>query len=98
MSDAPPPIPKDPTRSKAPPAGKLFPCEQCGAKVEFDPRRRSLKCPYCGHETKVPSADTDEAAVERDFKEYLAKLERGAGTTIAGRSSQVRCTGCGAVV
>jgi DNA-directed RNA polymerase subunit RPC12/RpoP len=95
MSDSPAPIPTGP---KAPPAGKLFPCAQCGAKVEFDPRTRSLKCPYCGHETKVPAADADEAVVERDFKEYLEKLEHGGGSTIAGRSSQVRCTGCGAMV
>src|SRR5262245_58069528 len=101
MSDAPPPIPdapKEPTLTKAPPAGKLFPCPACGAKVEFDPRTRTLKCPYCGHTTKVPAADADEEVVERDFKEYLEKSEHGGGSTIAGRSSQVRCSGCGAMV
>lgn len=101
MSDAPPPLPEPlpvPVEPKAPPAGKRFPCEQCGAKVEFDPRSRSLKCPYCGHTTKLPDPDADDAVVERDFEEYLDKLESGAGTTIAGRSSQVRCTGCGAEV
>jgi DNA-directed RNA polymerase subunit RPC12/RpoP len=96
MSD--PPSPKVPSLTKAPPAGKLFPCEQCGAKVEFDPSSRALKCPYCGHTTKVPDATADEAVVERDFKEYLEKLEHQGGATIAGRSSQVRCSGCGALV
>jgi DNA-directed RNA polymerase subunit RPC12/RpoP len=100
MSDAPPPLPeeKPPTSSRLPPAGRLFPCEQCGGKVEFDPESRSLKCPYCGHTTKVPAADSDEEVVERDFKAHLEKLESETGTTLAGRSSQVRCTGCGAQV
>ena len=62
MSDAPPPIPtperpagrrRSRRSRRLRPKGKLFPCAKCGAKVEFDPRTRSLKCPYCGHETKV---------------------------------------------
>src|SRR5262249_26222497 len=106
MSDIPPPLPtpteppveKEPSLTKAPPAGKLFPCAQCGAKVEFDPRTRSLKCPYCGHETRIAGPGRDEEVVERDFDEYLRKVESGKGEVIAGRSSQVRCTGCGAMV
>jgi DNA-directed RNA polymerase subunit RPC12/RpoP len=104
MSDAPPPLPtpnappitKEPSLTKAPPAGKLFPCAQCGAKVEFDPRSRSLKCPYCGHETKVDEADGE--VLERTFNEYAGKLVKGNVRGIAGRSTQVRCTGCGAMV
>jgi DNA-directed RNA polymerase subunit RPC12/RpoP len=107
MPDAPPPLPepdpdhpaevREPSMSKAPPKGKLFPCHNCGAKVEFDPRSRSLKCPYCGHESGI--SDEGGAEVEeKDFDEYLDKLESGTGTTIAGRSSQVRCTACGAMV
>jgi DNA-directed RNA polymerase subunit RPC12/RpoP len=106
MADRPPPIPtpdgppvvKEPSLTKAPPAGKLFPCANCGAKVEFDPRTRSLKCPYCGHETIIAGPGRDEEVQERDFEEYVRKLEAGAGGVIAGRSSQVRCTGCGAMV
>lgn len=102
--DAPPPIPipavppvaKEPSLTKAPPTGKLFPCAQCGAKVEFDPRSRSLKCPYCGHETKVD--DLDSEVQERDFNEYAGRLVKGNVGGIAGRSTQTRCTGCGAMV
>ena len=83
--------------TKAPPKGKLFPCLNCGAKVEFDPRSRSLKCPYCGSESAI-DAEGDGEVEEKDFDEYLDRLESGEGTTIAGRSSQVRCTGCGAMV
>jgi DNA-directed RNA polymerase subunit RPC12/RpoP len=101
----PPPIPtpgvpaveKEPTVTKAPPGGKLFPCPRCGAKIEFDPRSRALTCPYCGYTSKV-TEKADVAVVERDFEEYLDKLDRGDGETIAGRSSETRCTGCGAMV
>jgi predicted RNA-binding Zn-ribbon protein involved in translation (DUF1610 family) len=106
MPDAPPPLPepdpdhpaevREPSMTKAPPKGKLFPCLNCGAKVEFDPRSRSLKCPYCGHETAID--DEGGEVEEKDFDEYLDRMETGSGTTIAGRSSQVRCTACGAMV
>jgi predicted RNA-binding Zn-ribbon protein involved in translation (DUF1610 family) len=91
-----PPVEHEPVLSKAPPDGKRFPCMQCGAKVEFNARTRSLKCPYCGHETTIDSGNGE--VLERNFDEYLRKVEAGTGTVIAGRSSQVRCTGCGAMV
>jgi DNA-directed RNA polymerase subunit RPC12/RpoP len=107
MADAPPPLPEpdpdippevhEPSMTKAPPKGKLFPCLKCGAKVEFDPRSRSLKCPYCGHESAISDEGGGEVE-EKDFEEYLDRLESGEGVTLAGRSSQVRCTGCGATV
>src|SRR5438067_1403068 len=90
-----PPVDKEPTLTKAPPKGKLFPCANCGAKVEFDPRSRSLKCPYCGHTTKVE--DDGGEVEERDFNEYASKQAKGAGR-LAGRSSQVKCGACGAMV
>jgi len=82
------------------PAGKLFPCAQCGAKVAFDPATRSLKCPYCGHTTAVPDPGDEAAAavVEREFDAYLERAEAGDGAVIAGHASQTRCTGCGATV
>jgi DNA-directed RNA polymerase subunit RPC12/RpoP len=109
MADKPPPLPvptephetREPALSKAPPKGKLFPCANCGAKVEFDPRTRTLKCPYCSHETTISEPGTSEkeqAIVEHDFEAYLRKLEDGSIGDISGHSSQVKCTGCGAVV
>jgi DNA-directed RNA polymerase subunit RPC12/RpoP len=89
-------VEKEPTLSKAPPKGKLFPCPNCGAKVEFDPRERALKCPYCGHVTAIE--DGGGAVEERDFNEYASKLVKGNVRGIAGRSMQVKCSGCGAMV
>ncbi|MFM8275290.1 MAG: hypothetical protein ACKODX_23560, partial [Gemmata sp.] len=91
-----PPVVLEPTVSKEPPQGKLFPCLNCGAKVEFDPRERALKCPYCGHTSKVEDAGGEVA--ERSFNEYARKLVKGNVGGIAGRSTQTNCSGCGATV
>jgi|SRR5579883_12034 len=92
------PVAKEPTVSKAPPAGRKFPCPQCGARLDFDPAASGLKCPYCGHQ-EVIARDAGGEVVERDYLEYLDKLEHGGGQRpIEGHSSQVRCTGCGAMV
>jgi DNA-directed RNA polymerase subunit RPC12/RpoP len=87
---------KEPSLSKAPPKGKLFPCLNCGARVEFDPRERALKCPYCGHTSAVEDAGGE--VEERDFNEYASKLVKGNVKGIEGRSTQTRCGGCGAMV
>ncbi|WP_193376969.1 hypothetical protein [Frigoriglobus tundricola] len=87
---------REPTVTKSPPAGKLFPCLKCGAKVEYDPRERALKCPYCGYTSAVEDGSGEVA--ERDFAEYAEKLERGNVRPIGGRSTQTKCSGCGATV
>src|SRR5437762_1874546 len=78
-----------------PPAGKKFPCVKCGARLDFDPAARSLKCPYCGH---VQNINPEESAdvVEVDFEAYIEK--HGGESIVAGRSNQVKCNTCGAVV
>lgn len=96
MSTADAPEQKPPTVTKAPPAGRKFPCAACGAKLDFDPSARALKCPYCGHvEQIVPAGGAVE---ERDFEAFQKHHAGVAVTAIPGRSEQVRCTGCGAVV
>lgn len=90
------PVVKEPTVSKAPPAGRKFPCPSCGARLDFDPAARGLKCPYCGYEQKINRGDPDDVA-ERDYDEYLDR-EEASGRAIPGRSSETRCPGCGAMV
>jgi DNA-directed RNA polymerase subunit RPC12/RpoP len=92
----PPPLPDRPE----PPAGRKFPCRQCGAKLDFDPAARGLKCPYCGFTEVIPEADDDKRAEirEHDLEEFLDTQEDRAHAAIAGHSCQVKCEGCGAVV
>ena len=95
-ADAVRPRQKPPTMTKAPPAGRKFPCPACGAKLDFDPSSKALKCPYCGHVEQIQH-DTD-GVEEHDFDAYLKHHAGIDKTAIPGRSEQVRCTGCGAVV
>ena len=93
---APPLEVKPPIVSTAPPSGRKFPCANCGARLDFDPAVRGLKCPYCGF-TEVIQRDEKVEIPERDYQEYLDK-EESKGKAIEGHTSQTRCPGCGAIV
>jgi predicted RNA-binding Zn-ribbon protein involved in translation (DUF1610 family) len=80
---------------QAPPAGRAFPCRGCGAMVVFDPSASALVCPYCGYVEKIEPQTAE--VEERDFEQYLDR-QAGEETVLAGRSSEVKCTNCGAVV
>ncbi len=88
------PIVNPPVVTKAPPLERKFPCEQCGARLDFDPANRQLRCPYCHH---VQAIEKGAAGNELDLKSYLRKGPK-VQTLIAGRGSEVRCPGCGAIV
>ena len=90
-------MPTDPAppASNQPPAGKKFPCVKCGARLDFNPGDRSLKCPYCGHAEEI-NPEKSGGVVTHDFEEYLSKTS--GESTVAGRSTQVKCNTCGAVV
>ena len=47
---------------------RQFPCEQCGANVEFAPGKDALACPYCGTVTHIP--DSGEGIEEHDFDAF----------------------------
>ena len=87
---------KPPTTVKAPPAGRKFPCLQCGAKLDFDPAVRGLRCPYCGYAQEI-ARDVGVEVLERDYLEYLDKQEAN-GRARPGHGTETRCPGCGAVV
>lgn len=84
------------TPRPAPPAGRKFPCPACGARLDFNPAVRGLKCPYCGYEQAVQKGDAGDV-LERDIDDYLGR-EEAHGKAIPGRETQTRCPGCGAVV
>lgn len=68
-----------------------FPCDQCGAPLQYAPGTQALRCPYCGHENVI--AGTTKAIVEQDFQQTLAKL---ASTGRLSESITNHCTACGA--
>lgn len=71
---------------------RSYPCEGCGARVEFAPGAGQLKCPYCGHEQAI-------AAVPRQVREHpieeLATLRPKPMATPNGKV--YLCPGCHAV-
>ena len=80
--------------------GRVFPCEKCGADLEFHIGQQDLKCPFCGHEKLIElTADTDIA--EQDFNAILATVREWrelSGENTNDGQSEVRCSGCGANV
>jgi DNA-directed RNA polymerase subunit RPC12/RpoP len=92
-----PPAPADLSGDKKAESGtgRKFPCPGCGAKLDFNPSQRELKCPYCGYSEAIDPAS--EAVRERDWDEYWQNAESHT-ETIAGRSSEVACKACAAVV
>ena len=54
-------------------AGRIFPCDSCGADLEFHIGDQSMKCDYCGYVKEIeldPKADV----VEQNFHEMLDRL------------------------
>src|SRR5262249_55980601 len=86
---------KDPTVTKAPPAGRKFPCPQCGAKLDFDPGARALACPYCGHKEVIARGKGD--LQEHDLDAYLRDRD-SLKTPIEGPPTEAKAPACAAVV
>ena len=82
--------------------GRIFPCEQCGADLEFSIGTQSLQCPFCGtvKQIELPS---ETMIVERDYLEMLANLKRlheQGREQVEGATDEhaVRCESCGGEV
>jgi predicted RNA-binding Zn-ribbon protein involved in translation (DUF1610 family) len=88
---------RQPTLSKAPPTDRKFPCAACGAKLDFDPASRSLKCPFCGHVEQIKDA-VDGKIEEIDYVKQLRLIKERTQVKVPDKYTQLKCTGCGAVV
>jgi len=94
----------DADRTHPEPAGddrpRVFPCEECGADLEFNIGVQSLKCPYCGH-VKAIELDPAAAVSEQDLGAALAKIAERRGRqrqTDEQGFREVHCTPCGGIV
>lgn len=74
---------------------RRYPCENCGAKLEFAPGQMALKCPYCSHENEIDDgggfAAVEELCFHTSIAELAAAAPREAHTT-------VKCSSCAAVI
>ncbi len=69
-----------------------FPCEQCGAVLNYAVGTRSLECQYCGHSNIIEQSA--ELLEELDFHAALKKLHTSA--TITPESKIISCPNCAA--
>jgi len=107
VNQDPPPI--SPDRQVSPPArpgevvddgkGRIFPCQECGADVEFNIGSQALKCPYCGHVTQL-DLDPDAEIREQDFEAIVSRVEEQHENDRHDEIGQheVRCESCGGTV
>ena len=81
--------------TRDPALGRNFPCESCGAKLEFHIGQQSLKCPFCGS-TKSLEIPEGAAVKEQDLGGTLTKeAERRTAGAPAVTTTEVKCAGCG---
>jgi ribosomal protein S27E len=72
-----------------------FKCPMCGGQMAYDASDSQMKCAHCGHAMVVGAEEGDQAIVEYNLEDGLAKAtQKGYGTPV--RSSQ--CNECGAKV
>ena len=81
----------DQTWQAAPSASHSYPCQSCGARLEFAPGTNALRCPYCGHLQQL--ADTGRQVTEHRYDE-LATLPRKPVATLG--KYVYGCQKCGA--
>ncbi len=55
--------------------GRIFPCESCGADLEFHIGGQSLKCPFCNHVKEIAKT-ADEVLTEQDFHAMLEHIRQ----------------------
>ena len=78
---------------------RVFPCEGCGADLEFHIGQQRLKCPYCGFEKDLQHHDDAEVR-EQDFLAMLERIEqyRAEGREETVPASEVKCSSCAGTV
>ncbi len=82
--------------------GRIFPCDECGADLEFSIGTQTMKCPYCGAVKTIEISETAEI-VEHDFQAMLEqlktqRLEGKPDDETAESEHAIRCSSCGAEV
>lgn len=97
-ADVPPPLPEAGQQTDGD-RGRIFPCEECGADLEFNIGVQQLKCPYCGTVKKI-EIDEEVVIEEQDFHAALERLKelREKQAEAEPEHSEVRCESCSSEV
>ena len=78
---------------------RIFPCDGCGADLEFSIGQQQLKCPFCGFEKEMEFAE-DAAVEEQDLHSMIARMRELHEKNRHDEEGQkeVRCDSCGGMV
>ncbi len=55
--------------------GRIFPCENCGADMEFHIGQQTLVCRFCQHSVDIQTT-SDDSATEKDYAEALKRIRQ----------------------
>ncbi len=72
---------------------RRYPCEKCGAQLEYTPGVGKLTCSYCSHQNVIP-----ESAEEIKELDLVATLDQLADAAPTESHITVRCDACGAEI
>lgn len=78
---------------------RVFPCEGCGADLEFNIGQQRMKCPYCGYEKEI-ELDPEAKIAERDYHAMLERIKQlhKSEPEQTDEASEIRCGSCGGTV
>lgn len=72
------------------PSGAIrYPCKQCGARLEYTPGTKVLKCPFCSTENAI--TEPEQVVEELDYNQAIAAL---ASSAPQQQRAMVECEGC----
>lgn len=81
--------------------GRTYPCEQCGADVEFDIGSQRMKCPYCAHIRELGPPPAKKTVSEQDYIARIHQVAKKRTSKTAAKTdgvNEIRCDACGANV
>ncbi|WP_205413057.1 hypothetical protein [Austwickia chelonae] len=74
------------------PAAHTYPCEACGAQIQFHAGSGSMQCSYCGTTQGVPTDEHYDGSIdEHDYEEWLNSANKPRGFSGPHTVSCPRC-------
>ncbi len=73
---------------------QTFPCQQCGAALQWDATKQAMTCPYCHFQQAMPTQAGAGAIREIPIEEGYRTAARGLGAQV----QTINCQECGATV
>ena len=78
-------------------APRVFPCETCGADLQFDASAQALACEHCGA-TRDLTFDPEAKVEERDLHGMLRQLAQKRTATVVPGRREFTCKSCAATI